>query len=50
LGATIIVARTMPSQGLSVFWGEGAEESGNKVSKTSKYCVKWSPNRICMWF
>lgn len=34
-----IIASTVPSGGLSVVWGEGAEELENKVGKTSKYCA-----------
>lgn len=35
LGARIIVAGAMPSQGLSVVWGEGVEKSENRVVKTN---------------
>lgn len=39
LDARSIIASTVASGGLSVVWGEGAEESENKVGKTSKYCA-----------
>lgn len=39
LGAGITIASAVPSQGLSVVWGEGREKSENRVVKTIKHGV-----------